>query len=182
MATAKLPTTMKTTDLAQLAADYNPREMREHDWEQLCQSMRTFGCVQQIVLNQRSEEKGWPEDAHATIVGGHQRVRAAADPSVDTKTLPVFWCDLEELHERQLNLILNRTSGDWEEDMLERALRFIEELGGGDALDFTGFDTDELEAYLGDPDGSIQGKGEGFKDPGDQFDHQCPKCDYRWNG
>jgi ParB-like chromosome segregation protein Spo0J len=173
---------MKTADLALLAADYNPREMLDHDWAQLVSSMKTFGCVQDIVVNKRTEAQGWKKDTKPTIVGGHQRVRVAGSEEIALDKLPVVWVDLDELKERQLNLILNRTSGDWEEDMLERALRFIEELGGGDALDFTGFDKDELEAYLGDPDNTISGKGDGFSEPGDEFDHQCPKCDYRWNG
>lgn len=178
------PTTMKTADLAKIPAPYNPREMLDHDWSVLKQSLIEFGCVQSIVVNKRSEEQGWKKGEEPVIVGGHQRVRAAGDPDVAIAKLPTGWVDLNELKEHQLNLILNRTSGDFEEDMLERALRVIEELGGGDALDFTGFDTDELEAYLGDPDGTIGGNeaGDGFNEPGDDFDHECPKCNYRWKG
>ncbi|MGB5812031.1 MAG: ParB N-terminal domain-containing protein, partial [Polyangiales bacterium] len=164
MATASYPKMMKTAELSAMAAPYNPREMLDHDWDQLRQSLREFGCVQPVIVNKRTKENGWKATDKPAIVGGHQRVRAAGDPDVAIDKMPVEWVDISELKERQLNLVLNRTSGDWEEDALERALRVIEELGGGEALDFTGFDTDELEAYLGDPDGGGGGEGGGSFD------------------
>ena len=173
------PDVMKTEKLLTMAAPYNPREMLEHDFNQLKDSLKRYGLVQQIVVNKRRAELGWKKDATPVIVGGHQRVRAAADPEVALPEMRVYWVDLNEVQERQLNLILNRTMGDWEEDMLERALREIEELGGGDALDFTGFTEDELAAYLGDPSDSIPG--ESFDPPDSKTNHECPKCGFKWN-
>ncbi len=175
------PEMMTVDKLLGLAAPYNPREILEHDYEQLKHSLKTYGVVQSIVVNKRTAKLGWEKGSKPAIVGGHQRVRVASDPEVGIEELPVFWVDLNEVQERSLNLILNRTSGDWEEDMLERALREIEALGGGEALDFTGLDTDELEHYLGSPDGTIGGEGGDFEPPNDETNHACPKCGFKWN-
>ncbi len=166
-----------------MPAPYNPREMREHDFEQLKASLTEYGLVQPVVCNKRTPKHGWKKADRAVIVGGHQRVRAASD--IELENLEVKWVDLDARRERALNLILNRNSGDWEEEALERALREIEELGGDDALAWTGFTQAEIDHYLGTPDGN-EGGGDGgggganFSEPNDDTDHECPKCGYRF--
>lgn len=175
----QFPDRVKTATLLTMSAPYNPREILDHDFAQLKDSLKTFGLVQPIVVNKRREQLGWSPDSKPVIVGGHQRVKAAADPEVGLEELPVYWVDLNEVLERQLNLRLNRTMGDWDEDMLERALRELEELGGGEALDHTGFTEDELAVYLGNPDGSIPGLKD-FDEPSDETNRECPKCRFKW--
>ncbi len=76
------------------------------------------------------------------IVGGHQRVKAAEAEGIEA--LPVVWVDLDETGERQLNLALNRISGEWDEPALAALL---EELGSS-ALDLTGFGSAEIDELV----------------------------------
>ena len=76
------------------------------------------------------------------IVGGHQRVKAAEAEGIET--LPVVWVDLDETGEKQLNLALNRISGEWDEPALAALL---EELGSS-ALDLTGFGSTEVDELI----------------------------------
>ena len=78
------------------------------------------------------------------IVGGHQRVKAAQAEGIDT--LPVVHVDLDEPSERQLNIALNRISGEFDTDKLESLLRELDD--GGADLSLTGFKDGEIEALL----------------------------------
>lgn len=60
--------TLNTSALLAMGAPYNPRKMPAREMAALRRSMRTWGAVQPVVVNRRSSH----------IVGGHQRVQAAA--------------------------------------------------------------------------------------------------------
>ena len=109
--------------LVNMGAPYNPRRIEPDQLAALRSSLRTFGAVEPVVANRRS----------GRIVGGHQRVKAAEAEGIEA--LPVVWVDLDETGEKQLNLALNRISGEWDEPALAALL---EELGSS-ALDLTGF-------------------------------------------
>src|SRR5436309_13207250 len=125
---------LKTADLADMAAPYNPRTISDHDLEALRRSLRFFGTVEPIVVNKRSRH----------IVGGHQRVKAAQAEGIEN--LPVYYVDLDDPSEKQLNLALNRIHGEWDEEMLERLLAELK-VGGAD-LELTGFSDAELDRLL----------------------------------
>ena len=135
-----------TTKLVGMAAPYNPRRISEHDLEGLRRSLRFFGAVEPIVVNRRSGH----------IVGGHQRVRAAEAEGIEN--LPVVYVDLDDPSEKQLNLALNRVTGEWDTDLLSKVLADLKEMGAD--LELTGFRDDELAVYLGGAGGS-----EGLTDP-----------------
>src|SRR5664279_1289733 len=105
---------VSVTKLLGMGAPYNPRRIDPDQLAALGKSMRTFGTVEPVVANRRS----------GLIVGGHQRVKAAEAEGIET--LPVVWVDLDQTRERQLNLALNRISGEGDEPALARVL---EELG-----------------------------------------------------
>ena len=69
------------------------------------------------------------------IVGGHQRVKAAAAEGLET--LPVVHVDLDEPSEKQLNLALNRISGEFDMEKLAEVLGDLERAGAD--LELTGF-------------------------------------------
>jgi ParB-like chromosome segregation protein Spo0J len=165
-----------TAQLAQWANPENPRRMSDHDFGVLEASMQTFGCVQDVLVNRRSRRRGWRKGSTPSVVGGHQRVRAALLTSVALAELPTTWVDLDASGEIQLGLVLNRNSGDWEPDDLERFLRRLEEAGGD--LKLTGFTEPELDAWLGRTE---QDPPEEFTEPGEATSHECPKCGYVWN-
>jgi ParB-like chromosome segregation protein Spo0J len=120
------------TKLLGMGAPYNPRRIDADQLAALRRSLRTFGAVEPVVANRRS----------GLIVGGHQRVKAAEAEGIET--LPVVWVDLDETGERQLNLALNRISGEWDEPALAALL---EELGSS-AIDLTGFGSDEVDELI----------------------------------
>ncbi len=123
-------TQVATADLANMAAPYNPRKISDHDLEALRRSLRYFGTVEPIVVNRRSDR----------IVGGHQRVRAAEAEGIDR--LPVCYVDLDDPSERQLNVALNRISGEFDTDKLAAVLADLEAAGAD--LSLTGFTDDEI--------------------------------------
>lgn len=117
-----------------LPADYNPRvDLQEGDpeFEKLKASIETFGFVQPIVINIRT----------GNIVGGHQRQKVAKALGYDT--VPVTRVDLDDDQEKQLNLILNKVSGAWDEEALGHLLADLQQAGAD--LDITGFDEIEIE-------------------------------------
>lgn len=127
-------THIATSELERKAAPYNPRRISDHDLEALRRSLRFFGTVEPIVVNRRFDR----------IVGGHQRVKAAAAEGIEA--LPVVYVDLDDPSEKQLNLALNRIHGEWNPEALEAVLRDLEQVGA--ALDLTGFTTEELDELL----------------------------------
>jgi DNA modification methylase len=128
--------TLTIAELAAMAAPYNPRKISDHDLESLRNSIRYFGPVEPVVVNTRSQR----------IVGGHQRVKAAQAEGLDS--FPVVFVDLDDPSEKQLNIALNRISGDWDDEKLREVLAEINSSGADLAL--TGFQDDELERLLRD--------------------------------
>lgn len=125
-------------------AEYNPRRISAHDYEQLRWSIREFGYVQNVVVNKRTRGEGWPAGSSPTIVGGHQGVRASEDEGFEA--LPVYWVDLNKVREQKLNLILNRVGGEFVIDQVEEILRRLKD--EGDPLEHVGFADEEIEAFL----------------------------------
>ena len=125
---------LPTADLKQMAAPYNPRTISDHDLVALGRSMTSFGVVEPIVVNRRTDR----------IVGGHQRVKAAEAQGIGE--LPVVHVDLDEAAEKQLNLALNRISGEFDIDKLADVLRELETTGAD--LDLTGFTTTEIDDLI----------------------------------
>lgn len=118
--------------LAGMGAPYNPRRIDDRQLSALRKSLRNFGAVEPVVANRRT----------GLVVGGHQRIKAAQAEGI--ATLPVVWVDLDPTQERQLNLALNRISGEWDEPALAALL---EEMGAA-AGDLTGFDTTEIDELV----------------------------------
>src|SRR5262249_31261231 len=132
-------TTMDVTEvpvreLASMAAPYNPRRISDQDLEPLRRSVSFFGTAEPVVVNRRS----------GRIVGGHQRVRAAEDEGLPS--LPVVYVDLDDPSEKQLNIALNRISGEWDPEKLEAVLAELE--AGGADMALTGFTSEELEQLI----------------------------------
>ncbi len=123
-----------TDELAEKAAPYNPRTISDHDLEALQRSLRFFGTVEPVVVNRRSDR----------IVGGHQRVKAAQAEGIEV--LPVVYVDLDDPSEKQLNLALNRISGEFDLEKLAELLKDLEAQGAD--LDLTGFTQVEIDEIL----------------------------------
>jgi DNA modification methylase len=127
-------------------AEYNPRRITEQQLDALTRSMHEFGVVDPIIVN-----------ADGTVIGGHQRLKAAE--RLGLETVPVVYFDLSKPQEKALNLALNRISGEWDEDKLTALLA---ELADDIDLALTGFTDEELAAFLSGDTGTT-----GLTDPDD---------------
>ena len=91
-------------------ATYNPRKISEKSFADLKESLRRYELVDPLIVNGSAERKN-------IIIGGHQRYRAAKE--LGYKTVPVVYIDLDDARERELNLRLNRNTGQWDFELLK---------------------------------------------------------------
>jgi DNA modification methylase len=116
--------TRKIADL--IPADYNPRKINEAQKQRLKQSLEKFNLADPLILN-----------ADNTIIGGHQRLKVLI--MLDIRDVDVRVPDrlLSKEEEKELNIRLNKNTGDWDNEML---INFDE-----DFLFEIGFEDKELD-------------------------------------
>ncbi len=114
-----------------IAADYNPRKISKLELEKLTASIRTHGFVEPIVVNFDN-----------TIIGGHQRVKAAIPLGMDE--VPAIRINVPKDQERALNVALNRIAGEFDEEKLALLVQKLNE----EMRQQTGLDADEIEKLL----------------------------------
>jgi len=108
---------------------YNPRKWSEETTTQLKESVKRFGLVDPILVNNAPERNG-------IVIGGHFRLKVAKD--LGFKEVPVVYINIpDEEKEKELNIRLNKNLGDWDYDLLAK---FDESL-----LSDIGFDSQELD-------------------------------------
>jgi DNA modification methylase len=112
-------------------AEYNPRKLSENQKQHITDSIKRFGIVDPIIINVNKDRKN-------IIIGGHQRVRVAK--TLGYEELPCVELDLSRDQERELNIRLNKNTGEFDYEILNE-LFDIDEL-----LDW-GFTEDELEMF-----------------------------------
>ena len=86
-------------------ATYNPRQISTKQYNDLKKSIERFGLVDPIIVNK-----------DMTIIGGHQRYKickALKHTEIDCVVL-----DLSKEEERELNIRLNKNTGDFDMDIL----------------------------------------------------------------
>jgi DNA modification methylase len=112
-----------------IPADYNPRKHDDVASEQLKQSILRFGLVDPVISNSSPERKN-------IIIGGHFRWEVARE--LRYETVPVVYVDIPDLEkEKELNLRLNKNTGEFDWDLLAK---FDESF-----LSDVGFSTEELD-------------------------------------
>ncbi len=149
----KLQPTLERTvvDIATLhPSEYNPRVISKEAAEGLAHSIKSFGLVQEIVVNRRGGRN--------RIVGGHQRVEVLKQ--MGEKKAAVVFVDLDDKAERALNVVLNNEhiAGEWNTDAL---VSLLDQIKSDGAVDFSALRLDELLSQLG------QGLKQGQTDPDD---------------
>ena len=113
----------------------NPRRISDQELETLTRSISEFGLVDPIIA--RREDK--------TVIGGHQRLLAAR--KLGYKTIPVVLADLTVEQAHLLNIALNKISGSFDQELLARLLKELQEVPNID-LSLSGFEDDELKKLL----------------------------------
>lgn len=87
-------------------ATYNPRKISKKSLGQLKESISSFSVVDPIIANDAPKRKN-------IVIGGHMRLRAAKE--LGYKTIPVVYVTIPSLErEKELNLRLNRNTGEWD--------------------------------------------------------------------
>lgn len=108
----------------------------DSDFIKLENSITEFGYIEPIIWNKRT----------GNIVGGHQRLNVLKSQGENQAEAVVV--DLGEHDEKMLNVMLNRTTGDWDTEKLNTLLRELDEAGADLAI--TGFDDWELQGLTDD--------------------------------
>ena len=124
-------------------AAYNPRvdlQPEDEEYQAIERSLKRHGLVQPIVWNCRTN----------TVVSGHQRLTVLEAQGETEVTVSVV--DLDDIQEKELNVALNKITGEWDDDKLSVILNEL-----GDEATDTGFTLpeidvlrDELKSYFDD--------------------------------
>ena len=92
-------------------ATYNPRQISTKQYKDLEESIDKFGLVDPIIVNK-----------DMTIIGGHQRYKIWEEKTKQSKmddiTIPCVVLELNKEQERELNIRLNKSGGEWDMDLL----------------------------------------------------------------
>lgn len=94
-------------------AEYNPRvELMPGDdeYEKLKRNIDRFGVVVPVIWNKRTNR----------VVSGHQRLTVLMNEGVTETDVSVV--DLDETAEKQLNIAMNKVTGEWDEVKLKELL------------------------------------------------------------
>lgn len=107
---------------------YNPRRHDAEAAKQLRTSIERFGMVDPIIANSATKRKN-------VVIGGHFRLKIAKE--IGYKEVPVIYTNIPDIErEKELNLRLNRNTGEWD----FTKLKFFE----SDFLLDAGFSDDDL--------------------------------------
>lgn len=108
--TSKL--TVESVEITKLKpAEYNPRRLTQDQEQQLTKSIKSFGLVDPIVVNRHKGREN-------VVVGGHQRLKIAK--KLGYKEISVVYVNLSEEREKELNIRLNKNTGEFDFELLSR--------------------------------------------------------------
>lgn len=91
-------------------SEYNPRKHSKEQMGQLKESIKRFGLVDPLIANAAPERKD-------VLIGGHFRLAAAKE--LGFKAVPVVYVTIPNVEkEKELNLRLNKNTGEFDLDLL----------------------------------------------------------------
>ena len=117
-------------------AEYNPRQISNKQYEDLKASMEKFGCVDPIIININPERLN-------VVIGGHQRLRILRELGADK--VPTVSVNLSEEDERELNVRLNKSGGEWDMDILANEFDIVDLKEWGFKDIELGFNIDKID-------------------------------------
>ncbi|MFH1827572.1 MAG: DNA methyltransferase [bacterium] len=130
-------------------SDYNPRKWDDIAIKNLKESIKRFGLVDPIIVNSAENRRG-------VVIGGHLRIKVARD--LGYKEVPVVYINIPDIDkEKELNIRLNKNTGDWDFNLLaEFDEAFLEAIGfSSEELDKV-FDWDENDPEVFDLEKELQ--------------------------
>ena len=103
-------------------SEYNPRSWDKDAIAQLKESIRRYGFVDPLLVNSAHHRKG-------IVIGGHFRLSIAKELGITE--VPVVYVNIPDLeHEKELNLRLNKNTGEWDLNLLaEFDEKFLADVG-----------------------------------------------------
>ena len=110
-------------------AEYNPRKINDGQLKQLKKSLENFQCVEPAIINNNTDRLN-------VIIGGHQRIKAAKQ--LGWKEFPCIEINLSLEKEKELNIRLNKNTGEFDLELLKSEFEF-------DDLIEWGFEEEELD-------------------------------------
>ena len=157
---------LKLNDLK--LADYNPRKKQkknDKEYQQIKNSIIEFGYVAPIIVN-----------SDMTVISGHQRIKVLKD--MGTEEIECIVVNYDKKREKLLNIALNKISGEWDEQKLEKIFNEFESQN----IDFsvTGFDEKEVNKIIKETEETIdEGKEIDISNFNyEKFQCKCPKCGF----
>ena len=137
---------LKTFQIDELT-DYakNPRSLTKQQFEQLKKSLDKFGMIDKPIIN--ADEKN-------TVIGGHQRLRVLRSENQKSVECWIPSRELDEKEVEELNIRLNKNTGDWDFDTLANNFEV------GDLMDW-GFTEMELGIHPDIDFDEFDGEGDG---------------------
>ncbi|EKD57448.1 MAG: ParB protein, partial [uncultured bacterium] len=112
---------------------YNPRKSVEADEVQLMESIKKFGTVDPLIVNNAPERMG-------IVIGGNFRLSVLK--KLGYKEVPVVFVNIPDIkQEQELNLRLNRNTGSWD-------WKILSEYFNEDFLAGVGFTSEEFDKYF----------------------------------
>lgn len=124
-------------------AAYNPRvdlQPEDEEYQAIERSLKRHGLVQPVVWNCRTN----------TVVSGHQRLTVLEAQGETEVTVSVV--DLDDIQEKELNVALNKITGEWDDDKLSVILNELGEEAADTGFTLPEIDVlrDELKSYFND--------------------------------
>ena len=116
-------------------SEYNPRRWSEDQLQKLRESLEKFGVVDPLIVNSHPSRTN-------IVIGGNMRLKVLKD--MKYTEVPAVYLNLDEAKERDLNVRLNKTGGEFDLDLLKD---FDESL-----LEDIGFSSEELDDIFIDDD------------------------------
>jgi len=114
-------------------AEYNPRRMTNKQYEDLKNSLEKFGLVDPIIVNNDN-----------TVIGGHQRLKIIKE--LGATEVPTVRLNLSKEDEKELNIRLNKNTGEFDLDILANNFDMEELKDWGFKEIELGFNIDKIDS------------------------------------
>lgn len=144
-----------------IKAEYNPRKLTPIKEQDLRNSLEKFGMVDPVIINTNEKRKN-------IIIGGHQRIKIWE--SFGHKEVDCTELNLSAKDEKELNIRLNKNTGDWDYQVLKNSEYFDPE-----DLVIYGFEVNEVYNSIED---SVEGDEIEIEIPIQQSLQVIPKQEY----
>lgn len=139
-----------------IEAEYNPRELTDKQYQQLKDSLLRFGVIDPVLVNINPEREN-------VIIGGHQRTKVWRD--LGNETIPCIKLNLTAEQEKELNIRLNKNTGQFDKDALNSFFDKEElidwgfeewEFGITDEVDYSILDEEDLDEEIDEMEGNVK--------------------------